>query len=158
MEKGETEICCPKFNPKPWDNKIITWKDKLFVKDTVISFFHIPLNFGSVMIKNCKKIEAVKASGKNPIVIGDEISPFHSHVYISVKKPVIGCNDVRLSGTFLSKVFEGPYKNMKTWIKEMKEYVNSEKKELKHLYFYYTTCPKCAEKYGKNYTVILAEI
>ena len=158
MERGNTEICCPKFNPKPWDKKTITWKNKFFVKDTVISFFHIPLNFGNVMIRNCKKIEAAKASEKNTIVIGDEISPFHSHVYISVKKPVASCNDVRLSGTFLSKVFEGPYKNMKTWVKEMEKYVKSEKKKLKHLYFYYTTCPKCAKKYGKNYMVILAEI
>ena len=33
MEDGEIR-CCPRFNPKPWDNKIITWKDKLFIKDT----------------------------------------------------------------------------------------------------------------------------
>jgi len=24
--------------------------------------------------------------------------------------------------------------------------------------FYYTTCPKCAEAYGKNYVVLLAEV
>ncbi len=23
---------------------------------------------------------------------------------------------------------------------------------------YYTTCPKCAKKYGKNYVVILAQV
>jgi hypothetical protein len=26
------------------------------------------------------------------------------------------------------------------------------------MYFFYTTCPKCAKKYGKNYVVILAQI
>jgi len=26
------------------------------------------------------------------------------------------------------------------------------------MYFFYTTCPKCAKKYGKNYVVILAEV
>jgi len=26
------------------------------------------------------------------------------------------------------------------------------------MYFFYTTCPKCAEFYGKNYTVILAKV
>jgi len=25
-------------------------------------------------------------------------------------------------------------------------------------YFYYTTCPKCAKKYGKNYVVLLAQV
>ncbi|MGE5758418.1 MAG: hydrolase [Sideroxydans sp.] len=29
---------------------------------------------------------------------------------------------------------------------------------MRKLYFYYTTCPKCAKKYGKNYVVILAEV
>ncbi|MCD4771227.1 hypothetical protein K8R30_02295 [archaeon] len=157
MKDGEA-TCCPKFNPKKWDKKKITWKDKFFVKATVISLFHIPLNFARVMSKNMKKIEAAKASDKEMIVMGDEMSPFHSHVYLSVKKPVEGCKDVKLSGTFLTKVFEGPYKDMRKWIREMKDYVKKEKKELKRIYFYYTTCPKCAEKYGKNYVVLLAEI
>lgn len=26
------------------------------------------------------------------------------------------------------------------------------------LYVFYTTCPKCAREYGKNYVVILAEV
>ncbi|MHC4509420.1 MAG: hydrolase [Planctomycetota bacterium] len=26
------------------------------------------------------------------------------------------------------------------------------------MYFFYTTCPKCAKVYGKNYTVLLAKI
>ena len=157
MKDGE-KMCCPKFNPKKWDKKKIIWKDKFFVKDTVISFFHIPLNFGGVMSKNLKKIEAAKASDKETIAIEDEMSPFHSHVYISVKKPVVGCKDVKLSGTFRTKVFEGPYKNMGKWVREMKDYVKQEKEELKRIYFYYTTCPKCAKKYGKNYVVLLAEI
>jgi NMD protein affecting ribosome stability and mRNA decay len=25
------------------------------------------------------------------------------------------------------------------------------------MYFFYTTCPKCARKYGKNYVAILAQ-
>jgi len=162
MKKGEeaknTDECCPKFDPKPWDNKTITWKDKLFVKSKVISFFHIPLNFGMVIKKLCKKIDAAKAGTKVPIVVSDEKSPFYSNIYVSVEKPISSVHDVKVSGTFLSKVFEGPYKDMKKWIKEMEEYTTSKKKEIKHMYFYYTTCPKCAKKYGKNYVVLLAEI
>jgi hypothetical protein len=40
----------------------------------------------------------------------------------------------------------------------MGEYVKSRGREVKKLYFYYTTCPKCAKKYGKNYVVLLAEV
>ena len=63
-----------------------------------------------------------------------------------------------LSGTYLSKVFEGPYRNMRTWIKEMDEYVKGQDKKTKKLLFFYTTCPKCAKRYGKNYVVLLAQV
>jgi NMD protein affecting ribosome stability and mRNA decay len=63
-----------------------------------------------------------------------------------------------ISGTFLSKVFEGPYRNMRKWIEEMKTYVQSNDKHLKKFYFFYTTCPRCAKKYGKNYVAILAKV
>jgi hypothetical protein len=40
----------------------------------------------------------------------------------------------------------------------MVSYVRSKGKEIKKMYFWYTTCPKCAKVYGKNYTVILAMV
>jgi hypothetical protein len=72
---------------------------------------------------------------------------------IDVSKDINQANMATLSGTFLSKVFEGSYKNMGKWIKEMHAYVAGKGTETKKLWFYYTTCPKCAKKYGKNYVV-----
>jgi len=157
MKEGDSN-CCPEFNPKKWNNKKITWKRKLFVKDKVFSFFHIPLNFGGIIKQNVEKLKLAKAYDEDMIVLSDEKSLFYSNVYISAKKPIKGALDVKVSGTFIAKVFEGSYKNMKKWIKETEEYVKSKNKTLKHLYFYYPTCPKCSKKYGKNYVVILAEI
>ncbi len=157
MKDGETE-CCPIFDPKKWDKKKVTWKGKLFIKDKVFSFFHIPLNFESVIKRNIKKLKDANAALKNTMILSDEKSLFHSNIYISTKKAIPKVHDVKVTGTFLTKVFEGPYKNMKKWVKEMEEYVKLEKQELKHMYFYYTTCPKCAKKYGKNYVVLFAEI
>ena len=157
MKEGDT-TCCPEFNPKKWDKKKVIWKGKLFIKAKVFSFFHIPLNFGSVMKKNIKKLEDANAKPKDMMVLSDEKSLFYSNVYISTKKAIPKVKDVKLTGTFLTKVFEGPYKNMKNWIKEMEEYVKLEKQELKGMYFYYPTCPDCSKKYGKNYAVLFAEI
>ncbi len=157
MKDGETD-CCLKFNPKKWDKKKVVWKGKLFVKDKVFTFFHIPLNFGSVMKRNMKKIKDANATLKDTIVLSDEGSLFHSNIYISTKRAIPGVHDVKVTGTFLTKSFEGPYKNMKKWTKEMEEYVKLEKQKLKHMYFYYATCPKCAKKSGKNYVVLFAEI
>jgi len=157
MEKPESG-CCPKFDPKPWDGKEVTWKDKLFVKDRVISFLHLPLNFGQVMVRNANRIREAGAGLPEPLMLSDENSSWGADVYIAVSKEVPGARMEKISGTFLTKVFEGSYKEIKNWIKEMEAYVKSRGREVKKLYFWYTTCPACAKFYGKNYTVLVAEV
>lgn len=149
---------CPSFSPDAWDEKSVVWKNKYFVKSTVISFFHIPLNFGWIMKKNEKNIKIAQAEEKSPIVFVDEVNLFKASLYISVKKPVVGLNDVKVSGNFLSKTFEGSFRNIRKWTKEMNVYVKGQKKTSKKSYYYYPLCPKCSRKLKKNYVVILAEV
>ena len=150
--------CCKRFNPKPWEGKTINFKDTIFVKDRVRSIFHIPINFGSVMARDMEKIAEAKALAKTPIMLSDENSLWGADVYIAVSKKVKGFENVKVPGAFLSKVFEGPYRNMGKWIKEMQAYVTKKGKKMQKLYFFYTTCPSCAKAYGKNYVVLLARI
>ena len=159
-EKNEqTETgCCPRFNPEPWQEKEVTFDNRLFLKDSVRSFLHIPLNFGSMMTKNMAKIEAVDALHPEALVLSDEKSNWKSDLYIAVTKEVPDAEMAKLSGTFLTRAFEGPYKDMSKWVKAMQEFVTSHGKEIKKMYFFYTTCPKCAKVYGQNYTVLLAQI
>ena len=63
-----------------------------------------------------------------------------------------------LSGTYLTRVFEGPFQNVGKWVQEMQKYMEKKNKKIKKLYFSYTTCPKCAKVYGKNYVVLFAQI
>jgi len=92
------------------------------------------------------------------VLLSDEKSLWGADIYIAVAKDVPGAEMAKISGTFLTKVFEGPYKNMGQWIKQMKAWLESRAKEMKKVYFFYTTCPKCAKYYGKNYVVILAQV
>ncbi len=157
-KKIKSTGCCEPFNPKPWDGKEIVWKKKIFVKDHVTSIFHIPINFGQKIIKNMKLIDEAKARASYQLMLTDEKSSWGSDIYIDVAKDVPGAQMATLSGTFLTKVFEGPYQNAGIWAKEMAAYVKSKGKELKKLYFSYTTCPACAKAYGKNYVVLFAQI
>lgn len=150
--------CCPKFNPEPWQDREITWEGKRFVKDHVFSFLHIPLNFGSVMVRNMGRIEAAGAQIPDMIVLTDENSLFGCDVYLEVGKDVPGAEMVTLSGTFLSKVFEGPYSKVHGWTKDVVAFATARGKPVQRLWYYYTTCPKCARKYGKNYIAILAQV
>jgi hypothetical protein len=158
MSMQQSTACCPVFDPAPWNEREITWHDKPFVKDHVRSFLHIPLNFGAVMRRNVPPIEAAGALPDPGFVLSDERSLWGADVYIEVTKDVPGAAMTTLSGTFLTKVFEGPFRNMSQWIKEMCAFVTGQGKEVKQLYFYYTTCPKCAKLHGKNYVVILARV
>ncbi len=153
METG----CCPRFDPGPWDEKEITWKNKLFVKDNVKSFLHIPLNIKKVIARNMEMIEEADALDPQSIMLSDEKSSWNFDIYIAINKRVPNVKMEKISGTFLTKVFQGPYRNAGKWAKEMVNYVESKGKEIKKMYFWYTTCPKCAKVYGKNYTVILVK-
>jgi hypothetical protein len=96
------------------------------------------------------KIQAAGALAPEPLLLSDENSLWGADVYIAVAKEVPGSEMARVSGTFLTRVFEGPYQNVRRWVEEMTAYVTSKQKQLKRLYFFYTTCPKCAKYYGKN--------
>lgn len=150
--------CCPQFDPAPWNEKEIHWENKPFIKDRVRSIFHIPLNFGSIVVRIMKKIEAHGAQNMENLMLSDENSLWGSDLYVAVNQVTEGLAVEKISGTFLTKVFEGPYNQVPAWIKEMTAYVKSKGKEVKKFYFYYTTCPKCAKKYGKNFVVLFAQI
>ena len=79
-------------------------------------------------------------------------------LYLEVAKEVPGAKMASISGTFLAQAYEGPYRDISKWIADMKKRVEAKGKALKKLYFYYTTCPKCAKKYGKNYVVLFAQV
>lgn len=150
--------CCPRFHPEQWQEKEIVFTEKLFLKSHVNSLFHIPLNFGKVMERSMAAIEKAKAESKEPLVMTDENSLWGSDVYIAIDKPVPDAELERISGTFMTKVFEGAYNEIGKFVADMQSYVESKGKLMKKLYFYYVYCPDCAKKYGRNYIVLLANI
>lgn len=151
--------CCPRFKSEGWDEQYLHFKDKPFVKAKTRSIFHIPINMGSVFPRILSSIkEAGAMSEDNFIVLSHDPSAWTAEHYFSVNKDVPGQEMVHLTGDYLTKVFEGPYKDAPRWEKEMETYANSKGRQLKKTFFFYTTCPKCAKFYGKNYIVAVSEI
>jgi len=158
LDKSETG-CCPKFDPKPWEGQTFTFDKKLFVKAKTINLLHIPLNMGSVITKTWEKIQKAGVNSKDEFVmLSTDPSPWVGEHYFAVNKDVPDAEMACLSGTYLTKVFEGPFKEARNWVKQTQEFVKSKGKNLQNLYFYYTTCPKCAKHYGKNYVVAFAQV
>lgn len=154
----QNEECCPPFDPAPWDDKIIEWDNKLFVKDKVCTFFYMPLNFGGAIRRVDKMVTAAGGKMTGWMCLSDHTSKWNMDIYISVDKDIPDAKNVLMSGRFYSKVYEGDFKETGNWCKDYDVQVKSNGLSVKKMYMWYTTCPKCAKKYGKNYVVIISEL
>lgn len=157
MDDKNTE-CCPKFDPNPWDDKILEWNNKKFVKAKVFTLFFMPINFGSVIKRMTTKIERAGAKSEDWMSLSDHTSKWNMDLYVAVDREISGAENVTLSGKFLSKVYEGDFRDTGKWCKDFENYAKSKNVELKKWYMWYTTCPKCAKKYGNNYVAIIGQI
>ncbi len=160
MEPKENldSICCPKFDPTPWENKLFVWENKRFIKDHVCTLFYMPLNFGSAMKRLDKKVREAEATMPDWLCLSDHTSKWNMDVYLAVDEEVEGAENVTISGKFFSKVYEGPFKDTEKWCKDFEQDAKIKGLVVMKWYMWYTTCPKCAKKYGKNYVVIIAEV
>jgi hypothetical protein len=150
--------CCAKLDAGRWDNQEFVWKEKPFVKDHIREFLHVPLNFGSVMARDHAAIEKAQAYAAEPLWLVDEVSPWGSDVYMATDRVVPDMQMEYLSGTFMTKVFTGPFRDIGTWISQMETIVRERGRKMQKLYFFYATCPKCAKHFGKNQVVAFANV
>jgi hypothetical protein len=161
--KNEEKECCPEFKPEKWDQKTFNWENKPFIKETMRTFFHIPLS--SIISKKVVKMSGMAIDSKmaeaNPedaLLLFRDPSAFKSEMYFSVAGQVPNANNAKLSGTFIGKVFDGPYRSIPKFIKETNEFAAAQGKKAKDYYIHYAYCPKCAKKYGNNWMIIFAEV
>lgn len=150
--------CCPQFDPIPWDDKTLEWKNKLFIKDKVLTLFYMPMNFGKVMKRLDQKVSAAGATIPDWLCLSDHTSKWNMDLYLAVDKEVSGAENTTLNGKFYSRVYEGLFKDTGKWYKDFEEKAQVKGFTIKKWYMWYTTCPKCAKKYGKNYVVVIGQI
>jgi len=153
----DQDCCCPPFDPAGWDGKIFQWQNKRFLHARVFSLFYVPLNFGGVMKTLGQQVRRAGGLIPDNLCLSDHTSKWNMDVYLAVDKEIPGADNVTMSGSFLTKVYEGPFKETGRWCRDFAAYAQSRNLALRKMYMWYTTCPKCAKKYGKNYVVIAAQ-
>jgi hypothetical protein len=158
MNDNKNTECCPPFDPVAWDNKILEWNDKKFIKDRVFTLFYIPINFGSVVKRMMRKIEKAGAKAQDWMGLSDHTSKWNMDLYVAVDREIPDALNVTLGGKFFSRVYEGDFKNTKEWCDDFTKSAREKNLKIEKMYMWYTTCPKCAKKYGKNYVVVIAKV
>lgn len=168
MEENRTPVydgsdnptaCCPRFKPDGWDGRDLHFKEKLFVKARTRSAFHIPINMGAVFSKTFKAIESAHAQAAEQfIVLSRETSPWSAEHYFAVERAVPGVQMERLSGHYRTKLFEGSFREVPKWARQLQAEVAGRGQQVEKIYFFYTTCPKCAKAYGRNHVVGVVQV
>jgi hypothetical protein len=153
-----SEQCCPPFEPEPWQGKMHIWDRKRFVKDKVFCLMYMPVGFGRTMKRVMGKLDAAKAECPDWLCLSDHTSKWNMDVYLAVDREVPNIASVELSGHVFSRVYEGPFSETGQWCADFQEQARKEGLEIEKQYMWYTTCPKCARKSGKNYVVVLGKV
>jgi hypothetical protein len=163
---NQNDECCPEFSLEKWDKKTFNWDNKQFIKETIPTLFHVP--FPSMIGKKITKMmdlatRANKIDSKKDevLILFQDPSAFRSNIYISVTGDVPGANNVKISGTFIARVYDGSYNEIIKFVKDMNAYLEKEGKKIPpndEYYIHYAYCPKCAQKFGHNYMILFAKI
>jgi hypothetical protein len=156
-DSDNTTGCCPRFNPEGWDGQDLHFRDKAFVRATTKSAMHVPLNMGNVFARVHRHLQDAGAYDPDDfVVLSRDLSPWQSEHLFAVSRPVPQEETTRLTGDYVTRVFEGPYREAKHWHAEMAALVRDKGATAEEVYFFYTTCPRCAKAYGRNYVVGVA--
>lgn len=160
MRPHLVEPCCPAFDRVPWDGTRHRWTGRLFARTTVPQILHIPLGLPGRMRRLMERIEragAMPASDAS-LVLMRELSPWRSEILVALATEVPGLASVRLSGTFLTKVFDGPYRDAPVWMAETDAALAQVGERAQRHYLRYAYCPKCARRFGHNFVTVFAQL
>jgi len=118
--------------PQRLGTQELRFDNKPFVKASTISVFHMPLNMTSMFARTSEAIQQAHAENGALLVLSRDDSAWPSEHLFAVTTDVPGA--------------------------EMEAFVKAKGKRLDATYFFYTTCPRCAKHYRKNYVVGVAKV
>jgi hypothetical protein len=163
MEKsGQNVTCCPVFDADRWNEQICTWENKQFIRGTIPQMLHLifPGLFSRLKRKLWK--QAVEASAEPDsedfMILTHDLSAWKGEVFMPVTRTVPGADNVTISGTYFTKVFNGSVIMLPQYMNEMDILLSRKDKLAKRYFFSSSACPFCERKYAANSIVAFAEI
>ncbi len=147
---------CPRIVESEWQDCEHVW-NKTFFRLPSPRFFSIPVHLGSDL---GNVVNLARAAGydivESPRMLLSRYAMFRGELLVEVVDGEGGHPAVRrFRGTRLySQIYEGHWRSLGSGVRRL---VASVGRRPRHIYFWYVTCPLCAEERGYK-TVILAEL
>lgn len=150
--------CCPIFDVQKWDNQVVEWSDKKFIKRDMFTLFYMTLNFGGVITKMFNSITLAEGKCVDNLTLSYHKSPWKMELYLAVDKDIPGEENLTLSGKYFIRTYDGPYMKSGEFAKEYTNEAKMKGYNIEKMYFWYAYCPKCAKAYKHNYISIFGKI
>lgn len=151
--------CCPRFHPERWDEQVLHFEQRLFARAMSRNVKHVPQDLALAYADAASAIEKARAWEEQQLLVLNRMVTARDaeHLFL-VGRNVPGLQMVRLDGEYRTRLFEGDYQQVPHWQAEFEEDLAARGMPADRVYFHYTSCPKCAEAYGRNYVVAVAKM
>jgi bifunctional DNA-binding transcriptional regulator/antitoxin component of YhaV-PrlF toxin-antitoxin module len=157
----KTACNCPEINDQDWHMKDQTWNGKFFYFEYVRHIFSFPMGF-DVQVKKMKQDLAHKGY---QLVIPDLVlhqpGMFQGRILVEIQDPEQYDANVEPldNARILSRVVKGSGARMGQALQELKTFT----RDRTHLdptvvYYWHTTCKRCAKTRGYEKTVLFARV
>lgn len=150
---------CPRFEPSGRDGRHLRFDDAPIAHATTRSLLHVPPDMGRIFARAPAAIEAADAPDRDDGPVpsralsatrGEHLSP--------VTHDLPGEEMTRLTGTFPTRAFAGPYRKAKDWAHDMEVATRVDGDAPGRAFVSHATCPRCAHAHGENDVVDFVEI
>ncbi len=156
-----TTCNCPEINDQDWHLKDENWDKKFFYFDYVRHFFNVPLGYDKQL--RAMKLNIAKKGYQlaNPDMVLYQPGTFQGRILMEIKDPEQYDANVEPfeNARMLSRVHQGSRGDLGNALQELKAFTQDRTHlDPSIIYYWHTTCSKCAKTRGYEKTVLFARV
>ena len=155
-----TTGCCAIPNTGQWERKVVSFEGARFIRGYSRRVFGHPVGVDATL-EHLRR-QAARAGATMPpqdaLILSRDLSAWRTEHLYAVTMPIHGADNVTLSGTFATLVFEGPEKGAAAWKEEAAAYARQLGTSNTEVSFFHTACHDCQKRYGRNYVIAFARL
>jgi hypothetical protein len=156
-----TSCNCPDVNDQDWHLKDQDWSGKFFYFEYVRHLFNIPLGYDKQLQAMKRDLARKGYQLVTPDMVLHQPGAFQGRILMEIKDPEQYDANVESfdNARILSRVYRGPRSSIGSAVQELKAFTQ-DRAHLEPIVVYYwqTTCKRCAKTKGYEKTILFARV